>query len=603
MHMAAGIQGRYGLLAARALVAWLAVATLAAPTVCQSAPADEYAWDRMDAALFHLRKDDSEVKRDIAEDAFQIFAPLFDLPPGHDRRDAQYVVDDLRHWIGTERDEWCSTRLLRSLGRREGAVLDPLYGDALRSFSPNLRWEGVRWFRDHRNTGALPDLERVWAGEDRPWVQVDLLAVLASHGSDRYFEEFLHLTQSDDPDLATAALRALGTLGDARAVPALLEATSRDYREIRIAAIHALESWIAEPQVLSALLNLSRSSDPPIQIAAVRALASSRSPEVAGRLAEIVLSKGDTQVRAEAAEGLADFDGDIVLLTLLEVLHQPFDEDDTSLYLRVMDGLMNIDDPSVLDAIVDLDFSGTSYLASRLEELRESLGRDRAALMRGLRITTGCSLTAIPTDPSDPRSRVITPTPGIETARCWEAPGVAGDPEEFPRVRSGTPVLIEDHFEREGESWVAIHGAESQGCWVPLRLVQPPATPPASSNEGEEETMLIRREFDLPAVEVESDVARGLMDAGLLEVIEPADEVIGVAITLDPDDFDSVLLLARSCGLNETMLDGEIYGIVSDVAPLYRGRPVLDRFRRTPQPTPGETDDLIDLDIEELSDR
>ena len=115
--------------------------------------------------------------------------------------------------------------------------------------------------------------------------------------------------------------------------------------------------------------------------------------------------------------------------------------------------------------------------------------------------------------------------------------------------------------------------------------------------------MLIRREFDLPAVEVESDVSQGLMDAGLLEVIETGDQVIGVAITLDPDDFDSVLLLARSCGLNETMLDGEIYGIVSDVAPLYRGRPVLDRFRRTPQPTPGETDDLIDLDIEELSDR
>jgi len=115
--------------------------------------------------------------------------------------------------------------------------------------------------------------------------------------------------------------------------------------------------------------------------------------------------------------------------------------------------------------------------------------------------------------------------------------------------------------------------------------------------------MFIRREFDLPAVEVESDVAQGLMDAGLLEVIEPGDEVIGVAIHIDPEDFDRILLLARSCGLYETMLDGEIYGIVSDLAPLHRGHPELDRFRRTPPSIRGETDDVIDLESEELTDR
>jgi hypothetical protein len=115
--------------------------------------------------------------------------------------------------------------------------------------------------------------------------------------------------------------------------------------------------------------------------------------------------------------------------------------------------------------------------------------------------------------------------------------------------------------------------------------------------------MLIRREFDLPACEVESDVAQGLMDAGLLEVIEPGDEVIGVAISIDPDDYDRVLLLARSCGLNETMLDGEIYEIVADLAPLYRGHPALDRFRRTPPVRRGESDEVIDLDLKGICDR
>lgn len=115
--------------------------------------------------------------------------------------------------------------------------------------------------------------------------------------------------------------------------------------------------------------------------------------------------------------------------------------------------------------------------------------------------------------------------------------------------------------------------------------------------------MTIRREFDLPADEVESDVAQGLMDAGLLEVIEPGDEVMGVAVTVDPNDFDQVFLLARSCGLNETMLDAEIYDMVSDLAPLHGGHPALERFRRTAAVHRGETDEVLDLDIEELTDR
>jgi hypothetical protein len=186
------------------------------------------------------------------------------------------------------------------------------------------------------------------------------------------------------------------------------------------------------------------------------------------------------------------------------------------------------------------------------------------------------------------------------SVRCWESPDVPGDPARFRRLPAGTEVQVEDHFERERESWVRI---DEHDCWVPLRVIESRAVPRAS-NEGRKETsMIIRREIDLPAGEVESDLARGLMDAGLLEIIEPGDEVIGVALTLDPADFDRVLLLARSCGLNETMLDGAIYGIVADLAPLYRGHPVLDRFRRAPGIEAGDNDDVIDLDIQELTDR
>ncbi len=200
----------------------------------------------------------------------------------------------------------------------------------------------------------------------------------------------------------------------------------------------------------------------------------------------------------------------------------------------------------------------------------------------------------------EPETRTIAPPPAMLSIRCWESPEVSGNPDRFRRLAAGTEVEIEDHFEREHDSWVRL---DLHDCWVPLRFIESRAIAHPSYKEDKEKNMLIRREIDLPAGEVESDVAQGLMDAGLLEVIEPGDEVIGVAITIDPGDFDRLLLLARSCGLNETILDGEIYEIVADLAPLYRGHPVLDRFRRAPRVQGGETDEVIDLDVEKLSDQ
>jgi hypothetical protein len=264
---------------------------------------------------------------------------------------------------------------------------------------------------------------------------------------------------------------------------------------------------------------------------------------------------------------------------------------------------MDIDDPSVLEAISDLDVPADRMVAGELEMLRESLARDRETKEKTIIISSGCSLGFVHTDPSDPRTRVLVPPPGLRTLRCWEGPGVAGDPEENPRLEGGSPIAIEDHFELAGESWASIRTPSSADCWVPLRFIESAASPRGSQAMDKEDTMVIRREFDLPVTDVESDVAQGLMDAGLLEVIEPGDEVIGVAITIDPGDFDRLLLLARSCGLNETILDGEIYEIVADLAPLYRGHPVLDRFRRAPRVQGGETDEIIDLDVEKLSDQ
>jgi hypothetical protein len=287
---------------------------------------------------------------------------------------------------------------------------------------------------------------------------------------------------------------------------------------------------------------------------------------------------------------------------LVQALHEPILEGIASSHEDAIEALTEMDDSSVLDALADVDTSSEGFPTLRYETLMTNLKRDRETEGRTFVFSTSCSFHTVITDPEDPRMRVVASPAWLLSIRCWECPGGSGDPENFKRVPTGTPVEVDDHFELHGESWVAITTDESQHCWVPLRFIESPAAVRSPEAVDKEETMLIRREFDLPAGEVESDMAQGLMDAGLLEVIEPGDEVMGVAVTIDPEDFDRVLLLARSCGLNETMLDGEIYDLVSDLAPLYSGHPALERFRKAPPVHRGETDEVIDLDIEELTD-
>jgi len=584
--------------------ALLAIATLVLAPPCAACVPDEHSWDRMEAALQNLGTADTEVKRDIAEDAYQIFAPLFDLPPGRDEKDVQDVVADLRHWVTIEKDDWISTRLLQDLKIHDDAALEPLFLDALKGLSPNLRWSGILWFSEHADPEVLPELEYIWRHEDRSWVQADLITALALHGSNRYVDEFRDLARSDDPALAEAAIDALGLLAEARAAPVLVRIATKGPSGVRVAAIRALAAWSNDPETLEVLLGLSRSADRVAQAAAVRTLASSTSPDASERVRVLTLSHGEPSVRLAAAESLTTLDRAGAVPVLVEILHEPAGDDDSFLHSAIIRTLMDIDDPSILEALADVDLPGDSSLARDMDMLRESLGRDRSSRGKTIIISTDCSFGGvISRDPSDPRTRVIVPPPGLQTLRCWQYPGVAGDPEEFPRLPAGTPMAIEGHFELDGESWAAIETDGPDQCWVPLRFIESPAATHTSIEVDKEETMLIRREFDLPAEEVESDVAQGLMDAGLLEVIEPGDEVIGVAMTVDPQDLDRVLLLARSCGLNETMLDGEIYDLVSSLAPLYGGHPALDRFRKAPQVRRGETDEVIDLDLKELTDQ
>jgi len=561
-------------------------------------------WASVDAALRTLWTGTPSGKRVVAENAYFAFGPLFGSDQESSDEHAPRTLASLRSFLRSGMDDFVSYRLLSELADREDEILTPLFVDVLKSPSPNLRAAAIHWFSGHAAPDALPDLEDRFRHEDRPWVKADLMIALVRNGSREDARDFLDLARGKDATLALAAIRALTMLGDPEVVPFLAKIARTSPSNAGLLALDALSRWPDSRDALDAVLQASRSPRIDFRRHAAQILGSFDDPAAAARALEMAELHGDSDVRAAALGSLTSATGvdPLVLRRIaLQILREAPTPENAPAQSAAVATLRDLDDPAVLAELVGLEFSPGDSRSFELRWLKEHLGRpreeqegDRRRVVRTKEVTTDVILKV-----EEEETWTIVAPPTMLTVRCWEAPDVPGDPHRLPRLPGGKEVEVKDHFEQERESWVRL---DERDCWVPLRFIEAPAAPPASHEQDKEEAMIVRREFDLPASEVESDVAQGLMDAGLLEIIEPGDEVIGVALTIDPADFDRVLLLARSCGLNETMLDGEIYEIVADLAPLYRGHPVFDRFRRAPGIQTTNTDEVIDLDIDELTD-
>ena len=574
--------------------------TLSSPAIPDDNDSEKR-WASMELALRTLWTGDPAAKREIADEALLEFGPLFGAHPGHDDEAVARILAGLQSLIRTETDDFVSYRLLSALGNFDEDSLTALFLEALKSRSPNLRSCGIDWFAEHTDPEALPELEASWRHEERPWVRSSLMIALVKNGSRNDIDDFLDLARGKDPALAAAAIRALTLIGDPRAVPFLAKIARTTPSNSGLLALDALTRWPGSPDALETVLEASRSPRLDFQRHAAEALGRFDDPAAVARAYELATGHGDSYVRANALGSLQGTEPVVLTRLALQILREAPTQENAPAQSAAIATLRELDDPSVLPDLAGLQFASDDSRFYELRWLNIFLRRPRDGSENGSNRSSephrGGDADVVLGE-GRPEQLVIAPPPDRLTVRCWEYPDIPGDPKEFSRLSAGNEVEINDHFEREHESWVRI---DENDCWVPLRFIEHPTGSPAGSDK--EDDMLIRREFDIPAGEAESDVAEGLMDAGLLEVIDPGDEVVGVAITLDPEDFDQVLLLARSCGLNETMLDGAIDEIVRKLAPLYPERPVLDRFRRTPPAPSADTDQVIDLEIKELTDQ
>ncbi len=372
---------------------------------------DTQTWERMAEAVRTLRRGTPEEKLAVAGSAVELFADLGDdSDDDSGGPETKRIVESLRAVVREEKDDWITSLLLQGLIEVESEALIPLFRDALKSSSPNLRRRAILWLGEVEDPDALPLLERAWATEARSWIRKEMIEALVYQESPECIDHLFELAREDDPDLALTAAKSLGDLRDSR-VPPLLATLSRDGPLlIRLAAIHGL-AGSDDAEALGAILEVSLDPDPRLAEPAIQMLADRDEPAAEVRLTEAALSD----------DGLRES----TLLALAKRNHP------------------------LLLPLVNRLLARAETLPSGVLEAAEGLRRGG-----GPRLRPGVDGIYARLDP--PVLRRVTPPPGERSASCWKAPGLARDSEVSREILEDAEVRVLDVFESEGETWLKI---------------------------------------------------------------------------------------------------------------------------------------------------
>lgn len=512
----------------------------------------EKAREKARDALEILLRGDPASRREAVEDVGSIFQFLNGIPC----QDTTFreILGALERILRTERDDWIASRLLQNLGDLDTDCLNPLYLQALKSRSPNVLWRAIQWFANHEDPEAVPYLEHAWRLEKRPWVRIDLLGALAENPAPGLASDLLDVAERGSPSLSRAAFEAIQTLGDPGTIPDLARLAREGKGPVRAEAVTTLTAWPDSDEALTAVLDATGDRELEARERAIEALGQFPGPRAAQRALDLAGSGNPPADRSAALRALEKLRSPEAIPVLTDLLHESFPEESSNLPAGAIRLLSELDDPAAVPLLQDLDPEMDDTGPLSVQTLIESLARDRtteAGRISWIRLSCGGDF--LEDDPENPVDFVIVPPDGRLTIRCWEFPGVAGDPEDFERIPGGIWAHVEDHFEGEDDSWVQIESSED--CWVPRRLLEPRS---GEDDPGEPAETPGRKEFDLQEDELLSETASRLMDAGLLKVIEPGEAIVGVSLEVEPGDEEGLALLQRSCGNDDSLLDWEI---------------------------------------------
>ncbi|MBU6230699.1 MAG: HEAT repeat domain-containing protein [Cyanobacteria bacterium REEB459] len=157
---------------------------------------------------------------------------------------------------------------LASLGRQHLATVEPLLRRALTNDpEADVQAAAADAIAGLGLRAAYPDLEAVYRSSSEWLVQFSIVAALGELGAPEAFTLLQEALQSDNELVVTAAIGALGELGDRRAIPSLLGYTEHPDWQLRHRLTQAL-SRFSEPEARLALETLSQDSSPIVAEAA-----------------------------------------------------------------------------------------------------------------------------------------------------------------------------------------------------------------------------------------------------------------------------------------------------------------------------------------------
>ncbi|MFP4058630.1 MAG: HEAT repeat domain-containing protein [Candidatus Brocadiia bacterium] len=212
---------------------------------------------------------------------------------------------------------------LIGLGRAGGAEELPTLLEALASPQAPVRGAAMAGLR------LMPPVvfsqamgEKAKAAD--PEMKTLLLKVLAERGEKALVPTAIAAAKDPNERVRVAAYQCLGALGDARAVPALLEALARA-QGAELEAARAALGRIPGQGVNDAVLDAMEGAPPAVQARLIRVLADRRAADAVPALLRAA-RQGESPAREEAVEALGRFAGQPALAPLVEMLVAAKDE-------------------------------------------------------------------------------------------------------------------------------------------------------------------------------------------------------------------------------------------------------------------------------------
>jgi len=515
-------------------------------------------------------------------------------PPGEDERAVRAVVSAPRDWFRVETDVLVLDLAAQDLAAGGFESARSIFSDLATHHAPSLRARAIANATELEEPEDLELIEAMWAVETVPWVQAELLQARLEFGPSPDTQECAALLESDDAELAAAAVACVASDMMPEAGELLAVAAAAGNGSTRLLALEALANWLViggpTPTVAAAVRALwQRDAFPGRRALLLRALSPALPLEAAAlardlawdedepvaRVAIEILSRsadegatellmaraheGPPTLRAAAIEAMdaVDLPGEVseLLVTLLERAEP---QKVRVAAAQVLGGGRSL--RFISSSVSEVAWASRLAFAPLLQTLADSdpdavvqrAANESPLIATGDSILVGhCTFWGISSgefsDP-DPAFTVRPPADGA-SVRCYHLPGVELAPDDALRVTVGEVGTLDSRFDDGVESWLFLD-FEADSCWLRqnrVGRVDPleDAAVPGSSLPGGGLSDRAGWEVDLPLATTSAPWFLRLEGAGIVKTFDRGETLIGVAVVQPLSVAQRAALLPR----------------------------------------------------------